>query len=310
MERINLSTGKFIVPFSDWGFKRIFGREESKGILINFLNALFSGRHVVTDLTYVNKERQGETKDSRTIAYDIYCTTSDGENIIVEMQNERQRHFVDRSIFYTARAIADQGQRGKWDYELAPVYTICFMNFRPYGDSPMEFRTDAYFADRLTGKEVSPKVRVFYLMLPLFNKKEEECENDFERWIYVLKNMNTLQSMPFMAENPVFEKLSEIADYSTLTKEERSKYDESLKDFRDRWASYTTAVEEGEGRGIKKGRKEGRKEGEAIGFAKGDRNRQLFSARQMLTMGFSDKDIMLISGLDEESLQRLKQEEE
>ena len=98
-------------------------------------------------------------------------------------------------------------------------------------------------------------------MLPLFKKEENECENDFERWIYILKNMSTFERMPFLARNAVFKKLSEIADISALSKDERDKYDESIKRMRDAISLMTTAKNEGR----EEGREEGRIEGERSG---------------------------------------------
>ena len=98
-------------------------------------------------------------------------------------------------------------------------------------------------------------------MFPLFKKEENECENDFERWIYILKNMSTFERMPFLARNAVFKKLSEIADISALSKDERDKYDESIKRMRDAISLMTTAKNEGR----EEGREEGRIEGERSG---------------------------------------------
>ena len=201
--------GKFINPFTDWGFKHIFGQEITKGLLLSFLNDLFAGEFAIKDLTFKNTERLGFTKDGRGVVFDIYCTTDTGKQIIVEMQNRAQAHFIDRSLYYSARAIADQGRKGEWDYMLVPVYTVCFLNFDDSRLPQGKFRTDMILADRDNGKALSDKLRVVYLKLPLFNKDEEECANDFERWIFVLKNMSTLERMPFLAQNAVFRRLAE-----------------------------------------------------------------------------------------------------
>ena len=177
--------------------------------------------------------------------YDIYCTTDQGQHIIVEMQNRYQEHFVDRSLYYASRAIVKQGVKGEWDYHLAPVYTVCFMNFNIESRSPEKFRTDVCLVDTETGRVFSDNLRMIYLMLPLFTKEEDECETDFERWIFVLKNMSTLERMPFMARNAVFQKLAEIADITALSKEDREKYDESIKVMRDNIAAYKGAIIEG-----------------------------------------------------------------
>ena len=110
-------------------------------------------------------------------------------------------------------------------------------------DAP--FRVDMILADEKTGKRLSDKMHFSFLQLPVFQKEEDECENDFERWIYILNNMETFQRMPFLAQNAVFRKLAEISDISTLSKEEHKKYDESIKRYRDTMAVINYAVKEG-----------------------------------------------------------------
>ena len=119
-------------------------------------------------------------------------------------------------------------------------------------DAP--FRVDMILADEKTGKRLSDKMHFTFLQLPVFQKEEDECENDFERWIYILNNMETFQRMPFLAQNAVFRKLAEISDISTLSKEEHKKYDESIKRYRDTMAVINSAVKEGEARGEAKER--------------------------------------------------------
>ena len=256
---------QFINPFSDWGFKHIFGREISKDLLICFLNELFAGEFVIKSLAFGNKEQIGLSKDSREVIFDIYCTTDEGKEIIVEMQNRGQEHFIDRALYYTSRVIVNQGIKGEWDYDIRPVYTICFMNFidplLPLG----KFRTDMILADRDNGKMVSDKIRMVYLMLPFFEKTETECETDFERWIFVLKNMNTFERMPFLAKNAVFKKLAEISDLRTLSKKDMDKYEDSIRIMRDAYATYKYAIKTG----LEDGRKQGLEEGMAQGIEKG-----------------------------------------
>ena len=210
----------------------------------------------ITDLNFCNTEQIPETYDDRNVVFDLFCTTDDGEKIIVEMQNRPQTYFIDHAVFYTSRAVSNQAPVGEWDYHLTPVITVCFMNFVAFGkkmgesrgrkkeyDAP--FRVDMILADEKTGKRLSDKMHFTFLQLPVFQKEEDECENDFERWIYILNNMETFQRMPFLAQNAVFRKLAEISDISTLSKEEHKKYDESIKRYRDTMAVINYAVKEG-----------------------------------------------------------------
>ena len=91
--------GRFINPFTDYGFKFLFGREVEKELLISFLNDLLVGEHVITDIQFLNNEQQPEVKNERGIIYDIYCMTDTGERIIVEMQN--REHLILRTVLFS-----------------------------------------------------------------------------------------------------------------------------------------------------------------------------------------------------------------
>ncbi len=127
--------------------------------------------------------------------------------------------------------------------------------------------------DMNSHKLFSDKMRLIYLQLPLFIKDVDECENDFERWIYVLKNMETLNRLPFAAKSAVFKRLAEITDLASLSKQERMMYDDSLRRFRDTIGVMEYAIvngrEEGRAEGLKEGHAEGLKEGHAEGLKEG-----------------------------------------
>lgn len=288
---------RFINPFTDVGFKKIFGQEVTKDILIDFLNALFEGEKRIRDITFLDKELLPEYLDDRGLIYDIYCTTESGEQFIVEMQNKQQVNFKERALFYMSHAIARQGERGtKWLFRVKAVYGVFFMNFYLNG-TPGKLRTDVILVDRDTHAPFSDKLRLTFLELPSFLKEEHECENDFERWIYVLKNMETLNRLPFKARKAVFEKLEKIVDIAALSKDEREKYDESIKVYRDNLAVMAYAKEEGR----LEGRKEGRKEGEAIGLEKG----LLLTACNMKAAGITNELISQVTGLTLKEIENL-----
>jgi predicted transposase/invertase (TIGR01784 family) len=244
--------GKFINPFTDVGFKRIFGQEVSKPVLLAFLNSLLEGERRIVDLMFLDKEQLGLESGDRSLIYDIYCETETGEHIIVEMQNKYQPYFKERSIYYMARSIVEQGERGsQWKYDIKAVYLVAFLNFK-ISDISKEFRTDVALMDMKERTLFSDKVRLVYLQLPYFTKEAEGCETIFEKIIYTLKHMDILQRMPWMAQNAVFKRLSEIAEVASLNSEERRKYDESLRAYRD-----TLAVMDGQFmQGERKGRAE------------------------------------------------------
>lgn len=281
--------GKFLNPFSDVGFKRIFGQEMSKPLLLDFLNNLLEGERRITDLRFLDKEQLPVSNDDRSLIYDIYCETSTGENIIVEMQNRPQAFFKQRTIYYAAGSIARQGERGsEWCYDIKAVYCISFLNFAQTEISS-EFRTDVALMDMCSCRLFSDKIRLIYLQLPLFTKEVDECVNDFERWIYVLKHMETLNRLPFAAKSAVFKRLAEITDIASLSKQERMMYDESLRKFRD-----TIVVMEG-------ARLSGVEQGRAEGMAEEQRR----IARGLLEVGTPVCTIAKVTGLSEDEISGL-----
>lgn len=297
--------GRYINPFTDWGFKQIFGQEANKEIIIFFLNELLKGERVIKDLTFLDKERLGDHDYDRNLIYDVYCLTDTGEHIIVEMQNRQQAYFIDRSLYYVSKAIVSQPKKGVTDYKLTAVYGVFFMNFTLNDKLGEKLRTDVVVADRETGVTVSDKMRMIFLQLPYFDKKEDECENDFERFIYVLKKMAALDRLPFEKRNQIFARLAEIAEVRKYSEQEQLAYDRSLKSYIDNQAVLQGAIDEGLTIGRKEGREEGREEGLAEGIAKGRMEERQAIARSMKEAGMEKALISKISGLTEEEIDRL-----
>ena len=102
---------KYINPFTDVGFKRIFGQDLSKPLLLDFLNSLFEGEKHIANLTFLDKEQPALFEEDRSLIYDIYCETDDGEKIIVEMQNKSQPFFKNRSISRSSSARMSSWQK-------------------------------------------------------------------------------------------------------------------------------------------------------------------------------------------------------
>lgn len=285
--------GKFINPFTDVGFKLIFGREITKDLLMDFLNSLLKGERTIKDLQFINKEQLPRFKEGRVAIYDLYCRDENENEFIVEMQNAPQSFFKNRALYYLSCALAEQGEKGvNWKFDLKAVYGVFFMNF-DFIDAPNKLRTDVILTDRDSKCLFSDKIRMIFIQLPEFHKEEHECNTDFERWIYVLKNMETLRRMPFQAQNAVFKKLESIVNLTSLSKEERLKYDSAIKAYRD----YHNQIEFAEEKGMKKGKQEGLQEGVLKGV--------LNTATNLKRMGMSSDIIQQATGLSIQEIEQL-----
>ena len=254
---------RYINPYTDFGFKRLFGTEPNKGILIAFLNALFDQetdaqfeKHVITDLKYLPGEHLGVLE--------------------TEMQNSYQQFYKDRVIYYASIPIHEQGLKGAWNYALNAVYVVSIMNFSFAQDSfsqlesaeqadsvPKELDAAArYYHSRVMLMDTrrktvfSDKLTLLFIETKKFKKTENELETELDKWIYLLKNVADLMEQPKSISEPIFIQFLEQAEIARFSPEERRRYDASIMAFRDVENSVDTARNDG----FKEGRESGLKE--------------------------------------------------
>ena len=204
------------------------------------------------------------------------------------------------------------GIKGTWDYELAAVYGVFFLNFTLDEENGSDkngkegkFRRDIILADRETGQVFNPKFRQIYIELPRFNKEEEECETDFERWIYVLKHMDTLDRMPFKARKAIFERLERIGSMANLTPKQRAQYEAEWKMYNDYYNTLDFAVEKGMKKGMEEGMEKGLQKGLQEGLQEGLQKGKESTARNMKAEGITPLIIQKCTGLSLEEIERL-----
>ena len=239
------NTGKYLHPFTDWGFKRLFGSELGKELLIDFLNQLLPQQHQIQDLTFARNEQVGRNEYDRRAIFDLFCVSPSGERFIVEMQKAKQTYFKDRSVFYATFPISEQAPQGEWNYQLEPVYLVGILDFVFAEDKDdtqvihhvqLKDQINRVFYDKLT---------FIYLEMPKFTKTEDELKTLPDKWLYVLKHLPELTDRPAKLQERVFSRLFEIAEVSNLNRTERALYEESLKVYRDLTNVVDTAKTEG-----------------------------------------------------------------
>ena len=234
---------RFINPFTDFGrfaarFKKLFGTEFNKDLLIDFLNQVLNQREQIKDLSYLNAENQGRSNDDRKAIFDVYCKNEKGEKFIIEVQNVYQEFFKDRSIFYATFPIQEQAVKGgKWDYHLKAVYAVGLLNFSfPDSSDQNRYVREVQLMDTTTHEVFYDKLTFFYLEMSRFSKTEDELETHFDKWMYVLKNLHHLEEVPKKLRNRIFVKLFNQAEVANLTQEEMRAYEESQKVY---WDNYS-----------------------------------------------------------------------
>ena len=304
MQEIEEMNGaKYINPYTDFGFKKLFGTPLNKDLLISFLNSLFDGKEVVRDLTYLNGESLGNGYGDRRAIFDVYCENEQGETFIVEMQKAEQQFFKDRSVFYSTFPIQNQGKKGIWNFKLKGVYTIGILDFVfPNHEYPQDsLRHEVKLVDVDDKHVFYDKLTFLYLEMPKFNKKEEELKTMFDKWLFVLHNLSRLMKRPAALQERIFTRLFEQAEIARYTPEERQDYEDSLKVYRDMKNVLDTA----ELRGLEKGRKEGRREGRKEGIEQGTFEERRKNAKAMKALGLPLETIVKVTGMSADDIDKL-----
>jgi predicted transposase/invertase (TIGR01784 family) len=285
-------TDRYINPLTDFGFKRIFGTELNKNLLIDFLNVILPDPHKVKDLTYLNTDHLGNTPLDRKAIFDLYCEGESGEKFIVEMQKAKHNFFKERSVYYATFPIQEQAKQGSWDYYLEPVYTIGILDFifKDHWDDP----TLLHIVE-LKDQECRvfyEKLKFIYIELPKFTKTIDTLTDHFDKWLYLLRHLPDLEDPPVPLQENVFLQLFETAALAKFSREEIRAYENSLKYYRDMQGVIETARNEGlqEGReqGIQEGREQGIQEGREQGIQEGQELSLRSLVLKLLTRRFGE----------------------
>ncbi|MEZ5671646.1 MAG: Rpn family recombination-promoting nuclease/putative transposase [Thiotrichaceae bacterium] len=272
---------RYLNPYTDFGFKKLFGEEANKDLLIDFLNQLLPAHHQIAELNFRSPEQLPEIPLDRKAIFDINCISITGERFIVEMQKAKMQFFKDRSVYYVTFPIREQAKKGDWLFKLDPVYFIAILDF--VYDEAIElqkFRRDVALRDQ-DGQLFFDKLHFKFLQMPLFTKQADELETHFDKWLYFLKHLEDFEQIPTILNEPVFQKAFRIAEIANLNREQSVVYEKNLLDYWTTKAAFVTAHEEGRARGREEGATQ----------------QALETANKMLDKGYNINEVAELTGL-------------
>ena len=289
---------KYINPFTDYGFKRLFGEEPNKDLLLDFLNELLKEKEgKIVELSYLPNEKLPIGIGDRRAIYDLYCKNEKGEYFIVEMQKAEQKYFKDRMLFYSTFPIQEQARNKdkNWNFELKHVYSIGILDFEFKEDEkyPDKYKYEVSLFENETKTEFYDKLTYIYLSMPKFNTKLDDLETKFEKWLYVLKHLDTFKRIPDKIKDKIFQKLFKVAELARFNQEDLRQYEASMNAYRDIKNSIDTAFEKGVVKGIEEG------------VEKGENKKAIIVAKNMLAKGMEISLISEMTGLTNDEINKI-----
>lgn len=285
----------------DTAFKVIFGQKQ---FLMDLLNSLLIRESKITELVYNPTESLPAYTLGKKVVFDVKCTTEIGEIFIVEMQIAAQDYFKERALYYVSRTIDQQLRKNDEEvgnskseeekkekvrnYRIEPVYGVFLTCFKL--DSEPRMIRDIMLTDRLNDHEpFTDLMRMIFLELPALTKVEE-CDTDSKKWLYVINNSSTMETIPFAKDKPIFQQLQEKARLHALTPQEQELYEAELRNE----IAYYGSIVYAENKARAEGRAEERAKAEA---------EKLENARKLVQeKGWSIEDAASFFGLSPESI--------
>jgi predicted transposase/invertase (TIGR01784 family) len=205
----------------------------------------------------------------RTGIYDVYCTDTEGNHFLVEMQRNRQIYFKERALYYATFPITQQVRKGEREhpFKLLPIYVTSVLSFRM--DNGPDYLQRVQLVNTRTGKVFYNNLTFVFIELPRFTKTLEQLETGTDRWLYLLRHMPELSEIPERLQADPYRLMFQLAEEAALSPSERMSYHGSLKQTLDERGWYHTGRQEGREEGLQEGQKKGREEGLQEGQKKG-----------------------------------------
>ncbi|MEO5339822.1 MAG: Rpn family recombination-promoting nuclease/putative transposase [Magnetococcus sp. MYC-9] len=257
---------KFIDPCIDFAFKKIFGSESAKEVLVSFLESLLGleGERRIAELTLLDPFLAPRIRDLKYSILDVKCRDHRGVSYIVEMQVQKVAAFTKRIQYNAAKAYVNQIDRGEEYPKLNQVIAITITDFVLFdGFDHCVSRHES--RETATGHSYLQEILLFFVELPKFSKSLEELGDILDRWIYFIKHAGSLREIPEKLSAAPFRHAFEMAMVANMTAEEVEMYDKAGIAIADARGAVDLAREEGERRGEQRGEQKGRQgEGAAM----------------------------------------------
>ena len=297
---------------SDYVFKRIFGQEENKGALIDFLESILNIS--IHDIKINNPELPKDFSDSKYGVLDLKVTLNDDTIVNVEMQVQNQHNIEQRSAWYLSNTYANQLSESEPYLKCKKVIVINILNFKYYKRNSYHSIARMKFEESMEDEKINlgynledqyatNYLEMHVIELPKFKQKNPEVGTKLEQWLWLFVGGEdkVKEASKF---NKEIERINKKLASMSLSREERNNYEFRLKSIRDEISAIAYATEKGLAQGIKKGREKGLQEGIQKGIQKEKRN----TIKKLLEKNFSIEEIEEITGINKKEIKKISKD--
>jgi predicted transposase/invertase (TIGR01784 family) len=282
---------KFVDPKTDIAFKKIFGNDAHKSILIEFLNEILELDSPIESVTINNAYQVPRLKGLKETTLDVKATDKLKREFIVEMQVEKEVAFAKRAVYYSSKAYSQQLKKAQKYHLLKPVIFLGILDFVMFDHDSVISRH--LILNKETGQHDLKDLEFNFIELKKFTKSQAQLETVAEKWIYFLQHADDLDRVPENADTPALQDAYEVAAQHTWTREELDIYEAQ---------EFKIAVNQNV---IETARLDGIAEGIEQGLEKGKLEEKFAIAKGMLAEGLSIEIISKLTSLSPDEIQNL-----
>lgn len=302
---------KFLDPKNDVAFKKVFGSEEHKDILIHFINDILElkGNDQIEDVTFLSPIQDPDIASKKQSIVDVLCRDKNGVQIIVEMQVAPNKGFEKRAQYYASKAYSRQLNKGSGEdgqyANLKEVIFIAISNTIIFKDKK-DYKSDHVILDKKTYEHDLRDFSFTFIELPKFKKDNiSDLENIVEKWCYFFKyaeDTHEKELANLVNSDLVIEKAYEALNKFNWSEMELIAYDEEIKRIMDNRAAMDYQIDLATEKGMKKGMEQGIEQG----IEKGKKEERIAIVTEMLAEGDSLEKISRITKLSLEQIKKIK----
>ncbi|WP_412761672.1 Rpn family recombination-promoting nuclease/putative transposase [Paenibacillus macerans] len=295
-------TTELLDPRNDFVFKRIFGSEDNKDVLLAFLNRTFmeSGEPPLTEIVLLNPYTDKDAPLDKQSIFDIWAKTTEGKLINVEMQLFNKYDIEKRTLYYWSKRYSSQLQEGQSYKQLKKCVTINILNFTVIANE--RYHNVYHLREDHTRVKLCDDIEMHVIELSKLDDRSIPVEGGLVNWLLFLKSADKSNWEALKMNEPSLKKAMDTLEFLSLDQEARRKYEERQKYLHDQASMIEWATEQGMARGMEKGIEKGIEKG----MAQGEHKKAMEIAKNMLAMGIEVSVIVKASGLTKDEVEALK----